>query len=101
MFYTLIGADIIMGIMFLFKLPTLPPQVPLFYSKPLGEEQLVDLWFIFVLPVLLHLFYVVNIGLYRRFFLGNEFIKKLVESLNLFLIITVTFIFVKILFLIG
>jgi len=30
----------------------LPPEVPLFYSRPWGKEQLASPWLLFVLPVL-------------------------------------------------
>ena len=101
MFYTLIGADIAMILAFIFKFQTLPPQIPLFYSKAAGEEQIVDLWYIVILPLILHLFYFINNFVYWKYFLGNEFIKKVTEYLNIFFIITITVIFIKILFLVG
>lgn len=86
---------------FALKFSSLPPQLPLFYSRPWGEAQLVDTWMIFLLPLLLNLLYIANNYLYKRFFLGNDLIKKTFNYLNILLIVGFTFIFVKIIFLVS
>lgn len=97
----LIIANIIMAIIFIVKINFLPPQIPLFYSLPTGENQLTDTWMIFLIPFILNIFYIINTSIYNKFFLGNDFIKKIFHYLNLFLIISFTFIFIKIIFLVS
>lgn len=96
MLYGLIGCNIIMIGVLLLGFNHLPPQIPLFFSKPWGEDQLVDTWMIFLLPILLDVLYFVNLTLYKRYFLGNEFVKKIVDYLNILLMVSVTLIFIKI-----
>ncbi len=97
----LIAGDVIMIASFIFKFNSLPPQLPLFYSHAWGETQLGDTWMIFLIPLLLNLLYFGNGYIYRRFFSGNEFIKKIFDYLMTFLIIGFTLIFVKIIFLVS
>ena len=75
---------------------SMPPQIPLFYSRPWGEDQLADWWMILILPILLNILYVINNFIYRKLFTGNEFVKKIIDILNIFLPISITIIFVKI-----
>lgn len=49
-----------------------------------------------LLPLLLNILYAVNLALYRRFFFENEFVKKIVYYLNIFLMVTITLVFIKI-----
>ena len=97
----LIAGNIVMILTFVLRYSTLPPQVPLFYSRTLGEAQLVDSWMIFLLPFLLNVIYFLNGYLYRRFFSGNELLKKIFDYAIAFLIIGFTLVFVKIIFLIS
>jgi len=97
----LIGSNLLMVGLFVLKINSLPPQIPLFYSKLIGESQLADLWMIIILPIILDLFFYLNNYIYTRFFSGNEFVKKVINYLNLFLIITITLIFVRIIFFIS
>lgn len=85
---------------FLLRLGNLPPQIPLFYSRPWGEEQLADSWMVFILPIILNLLFFLNKFIYNKFFFGNEFVKKIIDYLDIFLIIAITFIFIKIMLLI-
>ncbi len=100
MLYGLIASNVIMFGMLLLNLSHLPPQIPLFFSRPWGEDQLADTWLILVFPLLLNVLYFVNISLYKRFFSGNDFVKKIIDYLNIFLMVAFTFIFVKIITLI-
>ncbi|MEK7633553.1 MAG: hypothetical protein AAB437_01785 [Patescibacteria group bacterium] len=97
----LFGADVLMLVIFLFKLNSLPPQLPLFYSQAWGEKQLADTWLIFLLPVFLNLLFFLNNYLYKRFFSDNELLEKIFYYLNLFLIFGFTLIFIKIIFLVS
>jgi len=101
MLFALLSANFLMILAFLFKFRSLPPQIPLFYSKPLGETQLVDWWFIFLLPLLLDCLYLLNFLVYKRFFANNQFVKTFLYYFKLFLIVSFTIIFLKILFLIA
>jgi hypothetical protein len=96
MLYALIGCDIVMIAAVLLNFNHLPPQIPLLYSKPWGEDQLADVWMIIVLPFFLNGLYFLNNALYRRFFSGNEFVKKNIDYLNIFLMVSITLIFIKI-----
>ncbi len=83
------------------KFNKLPPQIPLFYSAPWGKNQLAELWMIGFLPIIVNGFFFVNIWIKNRFFAENDFIKKAVQYINIFLIICITLIFVKIILLIS
>ncbi|MDH7476469.1 MAG: hypothetical protein QHH09_03285 [Microgenomates group bacterium] len=96
MFYLLIFVNILLLMIFFLSLPHLPPQIPLFYSKPWGEDQLGENWMIFLLIFLLDLFYLTNIFIVKKFFSDNLFVKKVVSYFNLFLIISLSLIFIKI-----
>lgn len=100
MIYALLLADLLMAGSFAWRFTHLPPQIPLFYSQPWGEDQLVDYWFIFILPFLLHVFIFLNIYIYNRYFLPNQLVKKIIDSANWIFIIISAGVFLKIIFLI-
>ena len=91
----------LMLVTFFLRLANLPPQLPLFYSRPWGEEQLGDFWTIFIIPVLLNVLVFFNGYVYNRFFLGNDLVKRLLEFLNIFLTVSFTLIFIKIVLLVS
>jgi hypothetical protein len=97
----LLGADLIMILTFVFKVSTMPPQIPLFYTNLWGEGQLADTWIIFILPLFLNVLYFFNQYILNKFFSNNEFIKKIFYFLNLFLIVSFTLVFIKIVFLVS
>lgn len=97
----LIFGNIIMIGFFIFRFNFLPPQIPLFYSRSLGESQLADTWMIFLLPFILNILYIVNNYFEKKISLENNLIKKVFKYLNLFLITAFTLIFIKIIFLIS
>ena len=98
--YTLILANLIMLGVLLFRFNLLPPQIPLFYSKPPGEDQLADTWNILLIPVLMNFLYVLNNIIYRKYFKQDDMIKKIFYYLNLFIIMSFTLILIKIIFVI-
>lgn len=100
MIFYLVIANLVMLISFLFKLNKFPPEIPLFYSRPSGDPQIADWWLIFLLPLLLNALYYLNTYIYKKFFLGNEFVENITYYFKLFLISSFTLIFIKILFLI-
>ena len=80
----LIAGNIVMILTFVLRYSTLPPQVPLFYSRTLGEAQLVDSWMIFLLPFLLHVF-IFSTAIYTGdFFPAMNFLKKFLITQLLF-----------------
>lgn len=101
MIYALLLADILMLGSFLWRYPHLPPQIPLLYSMPWGEDQLADYWFIFILPFLMHVFIFLNVYIYNRFFLPDQVIRRVIDMINWFLIIAFTAIFLRVIFLIS
>lgn len=98
--YWLIAANIVMISILALKFNYLPPQLPLFYSKPAGEEQLADTWSILILPLFMNLLFFLNNFVYRRYFKDNILVQKIFYFLNLFLIAGFTLIFAKIIFVI-
>lgn len=101
MIIVLIIADIIMGATYFFLRSRLPPQIPLYYSRPWGEDQLADLWLIVMIPVLMHVFILGNLFLKRLFFKKNEFIIHIFSFVNWMFLILFTIIFIRILFLVS
>lgn len=61
--------------------PHLPPQIPLYYSRPWGEDQIADLWFILLLPFFMHLCIGLNVFIARKMN-RNSFIPKLLNTIN-------------------
>jgi len=86
---------------FIWKYNSLPTQIPLFYSLPWGEDQLGELWMLFFLPALMNGFVFLNNFLIAKYFSDQAMIKKIVNYLNIFLMIAFTVVFLKIIFLIS
>jgi len=101
MIYLLFFANLVMGGIFIWRYPSLPPQLPLFYSRPVGEDQIVDFWLIFLLPFLMNIFFVINNYLSKRLFPNNDFITNLVKIINGLLILGFGLIFIKIILLVS
>lgn len=97
----LLGADAVMVLLFLLKFRTMPPQIPLFYSRPWGESQLADYWSIFILPIFLNLLFFLNQHINNRFYKDNYLIRDIIYYLNIFLIISFTLVFIKIVFIVS
>lgn len=96
----LIGADILMAGVFAWAFRSLPEQLPIFYSKPWGESQIADKWYIFLLPFLMHIVFFVNGAVSKKFFSDAPAIRKLMNYANAFFILGFTGVFLKILFLV-
>lgn len=97
----LLGANSLMIAAFLLKFSRLPPQVPLFYSQLWGENQLVDSWVIFILPIIMNILFFINQYVSNKFYSDNIFIKNIFYYLNIFVITSFTLIFIKIIFLVS
>ncbi len=91
----------ILILVFIIKINNLPPQIPLFYSLPWGENQLAETWMIFFIPLIMILFIFINNFIEKKFFFENDFIKKIFYYLNILIIVSFTFIFLKIILLVS
>jgi hypothetical protein len=98
MLYALIGSNTLMILVFILKYSSLPSQIPLFYSLPQGDEQIVDLWMIAVLPIIMNGFIGLNVFISKKFFPENWFAKRIFYYMNYFILVLVTVIFIKIVF---
>lgn len=96
----LVIADLLMLAIFAFHFSRIPPQIPIFYSHPWGEAQLADIWMIALIPVLMHLFVMLNTGIVKRFLQNEPVMTVILKTLNWFLVIVCTGIFLKIIFLV-
>ena len=54
----------------------LPPQIPLFYSKPWGEAMLASALLIWTLPTIATVVFSVNFIISKLFFLQNMFLTR-------------------------
>lgn len=68
----------------------LPAYIPMFFSRPFGEKQLVPFWVFFLYPLLSLLFYLLGLGVYKKF--TNSLV-----TLAMFLWLTVVAIFMLVL----
>jgi hypothetical protein len=91
---------IVLVVFFVFKSNHLPPQIPLYYSKTEGEEQIVDSFMIFLLPIVSFLFVFLNNYFLNKYFSENKFLQSIFYYINLFIIFLTSFIFITILLLI-
>lgn len=96
----LIFSVFIMTAVFIVRLGVLPPQIPLFYSRLEGDAQITDTWMIFLLPTLLSVLIGTNHFVTRKYFKENHFVQTLTYYFNISIIVIVTFIFTRIIFLV-
>ena len=61
----------------------IPPQVPLFYSLPRGEEQLASKIFLIFLPLSCLVFILVNLKLASVFFKKEFFLSQILTGISL------------------
>ena len=97
----LIGSNLIQLGMYVFKMHTIPPQIPLFYSLPVGEDQLVEWWMIFLIPIVMNVLCILNIFVYRTYFHKEVFEHTLLRYLNMTIIGFCTYLFVRIILLVA
>lgn len=90
---------LMIGIFFV-NLNYIPPEIPLFYSKPENTGQITEFWMILIIPILLNLFFFLNNYVLKKIFNNEKIIKKIIYYLNLFILISFFFIFVRIIFII-
>lgn len=91
----------VMAALFAFKLRYFPEQIPLFYSRPWGEAQIVDYWYIVLIPVLMHVFYLINGILSRRYFLNQQIPHTIYSISTIISIVLFSAIFIRIVLLVS
>lgn len=96
----LLAADFIMALLFIWKYRYFPEEIPLFYSRPWGDPQITDYWYIALLPLLMHIFYITNILLSKKFFPNQKTSKKIFEVATIISIVVFTALFVRIVLLV-
>jgi hypothetical protein len=97
----LAAADILSALVFAWRFSTMPEEIPLFYSKQWGEAQIVDYWYIFLIPLLMHLFYFVNVYISKKYLKDERLLRKLFSIVNIINIVLFTGIYIKILLLVS
>lgn len=95
-----IGSLVLMLMFFALGYLHLPPQIPLFYSLPNGNDQVVDTWIISVIPVLSLLCIMMNTYMVKKVLKNNAFIAEVSRVANVVMITMSTYIFVKIIVLV-
>lgn len=101
MLIALIVADVLMAASFALAFTRLPPQIPLFYTSPWGEDRLADIWVIALIPIFMHLIFFLNNWIVKRFFRSDSFPAKLFHTANWATIFVSTFIFIRILIIVS
>jgi len=96
----LVAANFLMFGILLWKFKVLPEQIPIFYSKPWGEAQIADVWYILILPIFMNLMFFVNNQIAKRFFSNQIIFQNIFFVANIVLIIGFTVVYMKILLLI-
>ena len=97
----LLSANLVMIGLYVLTMKTIPPQIPLLYSLPIGEDQLVEWWMIFIIPIIMNVFYILNSFIYNRFFFQEQFERILLRYTNIVVIGFCTYLFIRIIFLVS
>ncbi|KKR88613.1 MAG: hypothetical protein UU37_C0001G0032 [Candidatus Gottesmanbacteria bacterium GW2011_GWA2_41_12] len=79
----------------------LPPQLPLFYSLPRGEEQLGSSLQILILPIFSQILFVLNHFFALLIYKREPFLSEILSLVSLFLGILLFITFFKIIFLVS
>lgn len=77
----------------------LPPQIPLFYGKPIGEEQLTTSFGFLIAPAASLTIIILNTAL--SLLIDDQFLKKALIFSSFFISILITMTIFKIIFLVG
>ena len=75
---------------------TLPPTIPLFYSRPWGEVMLAPAIFVWILPTIAAGACIFNLALGKVLVLGKSFLIKTLETSTLIVALTTLYDTVKI-----
>lgn len=100
MVLTLIISNILVVAIFLLNINRMPPELPLYYSRPPGEAQIAPWWMLFALPFIMNGFVVFNGYLARHIFKNTPFITTSFRVFTIGAIAGLTLVFLKIILLI-
>ena len=78
----------------------LPPQVPLFYTKPWGEEQLAKNFFLWMLPSFSLILTLINLRIASLFYNARSFLSYLIVWGNVTVCLLATITLIRILLII-
>lgn len=96
MFRILIAGNFVMAVLTALRWQNLPPQIPLFLSKPWGEEQLADRWMLIIFPICVNGIWFLNWFIAKQFFQQNHFAQKIIHIASISQMVIFIAIFVKI-----
>lgn len=85
---------------FVIKINVLPPQVPLYYSLPGSDQQVVQVYYIFLLPIFSLVFISINSFISSKL-LTDEFPRKIARYMNYFVIGIMFYTFIRIIALVS
>lgn len=91
---------VIMVVVFALNYQKIPPQIPLYYSALEGDDQIGEYYMIFILPIISYLIILINNFLSKKIFPENLFVKKLVFYVNFSSVVIITFVYLRIIFLV-
>lgn len=96
----LLLADAAMLAITVWRYTSIPDEIPLFYSRPWGDAQLVEYWYILLLPLIMHFFYFLNQWLEKKYAGHNHLISRILIIMTYLDIVVFTSIYIRILILI-
>lgn len=100
-FYLLIGmgsliVSFLVAVTVLAISKLLPPRLPLFYSLPWGDSQLVTKQQFFILPAIIAIVTLVNLGILWQLHSSQSFFKNILIAQSILVSIILTIAFIKI-----
>lgn len=85
---------------FVVKINVLPPQIPLYYSLPGSDQQVVQVYYIFLLPIFSLIFISINSFISAKVLI-DEFPKQIARYMNYFVIGIMFYFFIRIIALVS
>lgn len=84
----------------IFRFGSLPPEIPLFYSER-GDSVIAKLPFIIVLPITSFILIIFNSLILKKFYPTDQFVERVLYFVNIIIVFSLAFVFLKILLLIS
>lgn len=91
MLFFLILTNALMIAIFIITYRALPPEIPLFYNFSWGESRLGHPLNLSIIIILMDIFFVLTSTILKRYYLNDEFIKKIIQIIQL-IYITISFV---------
>ena len=89
-----------MTLLFIAKLNVLPPQIPLYYSRPGSDQQIVQTYYVFLLPLISLIFITAN-KFFSASILKEEFAQIIAYIQSISIVLMTFYIFVKVILLVS